>query len=96
MDRHPSHVAVMVKKWVAAQGRRIRIHFLPGYAPDLNPDEHVWTRLKGMFRRDPVHKDEDFYDAVHKSMKDIQEDKAMVKAFFENPEVAYVSEALGW
>jgi transposase len=43
MDRHPSHIAAMVKKWVGAQGRRFRIHFLPGYAPDLNPDEHVWT-----------------------------------------------------
>ncbi|MBI4565589.1 MAG: hypothetical protein HY716_12920, partial [Planctomycetes bacterium] len=37
------------------------------HAPDLNPDEHVWTYLKGMFRRDPVHMDEDFDTAVNRS-----------------------------
>lgn len=96
MDRHPSHEAALVRRWLREQGRRLRVHFLPGYAPDLNPDEHVWTQLKGMFRRDPVHRDEDFIKAVHLSMKEIRDDRRLVKAFFGHPAVAYVREALGW
>lgn len=96
MDRHPAHEAAMVKTWVRDQDRRVRVHSLPAYAPDLNPDEHVWTQLKGMFRRDPVHRDEDFTKAVRLSMQELRNDKALVKAFFGHPAVAYVREALGW
>ncbi len=96
IDRHPAHQAAMVKRWISERKSHIRIHFLPGYAPDLNPDEHVWTKLKGMFRRDPVHLDEDFADAVRISMEEIKEDRKLVKAFFNHPEVAYVKEALKW
>lgn len=96
MDSHPSHVAKMLKKWVEENKRRIRVHFMPGYSPELNPDEHVWTHLKGLFRRDPVHLDEDFADAVRVSMEEIKSDKGLVQAFFKHPEVAYIREALGW
>jgi len=96
MDSHPSHVAKMVTTWLEDNKHRIRVHFLPGYAPDLNPDEHVWAQLKGMFRRDPVHLDEDFIDAVRDSMDSIKKDRSLVQAFFKHPDVAYVREALGW
>jgi transposase len=96
IDSHPSHVAKMVLKWAEENRHRIRIHFMPGYAPDLNPDEHVWTHLKGLFRRDPVHLDEDFADAVRVSMEEIKNDRGLVQAFFKHPAVAYIREALGW
>lgn len=96
VDRHPAHVAAAVRRFVHENRRRLRLHFLPGYAPNLNPDEHVWGYLKGLFRRDPVHPDEDLAKAVHYSMKQIQRHRELVKTFFEHPEVKYVREALGW
>lgn len=96
LDRHPAHVAASVRRFVHQNRRRLRLHFLPGYAPDLNPDEHVWGYLKGMFRRDPVHLDKDFGKVVTGKMKKIQRDRTLVRSFFENPEVKYVKEALGW
>jgi transposase len=30
----------------AARRRRVQLEQLPGYAPDLNPDEGVWKHLK--------------------------------------------------
>ncbi len=42
LDRHPAHVAKLVATFVQAQRGRLELHFLPGYAPDLNPDEFVW------------------------------------------------------
>lgn len=96
LDRHPAHVAGSVRRFVHQNRRRLRLHFLPGYAPDLNPDEHVWGYLKGMFRRDPVHLDQDFGKVVTGKMRRIQCDHALVRSFFENPEAKYVKEALGW
>lgn len=96
MDRHPAHVAASTKRFFLAYKKRISVHFLPGYAPELNPDEHVWAALKGMFRRDTIEADESFDAAVHLAMEAIKEDPVSVKAFFKHPEVAYVREALKW
>ncbi len=38
VDAHPVHQATVVKRWVARYPR-LRLVFLPGYSPDLNPDE---------------------------------------------------------
>jgi transposase len=96
LDRHPAHVAASVQRFVHQNRKRLLCHFLPGYAPNLNPDEHVWSQLKGMFRRDPVHLDEDFGKSVTGKMKKIQRDRTLVRSFFDHPEVKYVKEALGW
>ena len=96
LDRHPAHGAASVRRFVRKHRRRIRLHFLPVYAPNLNPDEHVWSYLKGMFRRDPVLLDENFEKAVSQSMRQIQRDRKLVRSFFDHPEVKYVKEALHW
>jgi transposase len=46
-DGAPSHRAQPVKDF-PAQGAAARLHLeqLPGYAPDLNPDEGIWHYLK--------------------------------------------------
>jgi len=46
VDRHPSHKAKMVRKFVEKQEGRLRLFFLPPYSPELNPDECVWNDLK--------------------------------------------------
>ena len=96
VDRHPSHRAASVQRFLLENKRRISVHFLPGYAPELNPDEHVWSALKGMFRRDTIEADESFDDSVHKAMSTIKESRSLVRNFFKHPEVAYVREALKW
>jgi transposase len=46
-DGLPAHRGQVVKDFLAAGGtRRIHLERLPGYAPDLNPDEGIWHYLK--------------------------------------------------
>jgi len=46
-DRAPIHRAQPVKDFLASGGAaRIRLEQLPGYAPELNPDEGIWRYLK--------------------------------------------------
>lgn len=39
VDGHPVHRATVVQAWLREDGRKIRLFFLPGYSPELNPDE---------------------------------------------------------
>jgi DDE superfamily endonuclease len=42
----PGHRSSAVRGFVAAQGSRLIMEWLPGYAPELNPVEHIWGYLK--------------------------------------------------
>lgn len=44
-DRHRPHRAKAVSAWLARHPR-IVVEWLPPYAPDLNPAEHVWGHTK--------------------------------------------------
>lgn len=46
VDRHPLHRSRMVKNWLAENAQRIRLFFLPGYSPELNPDEMLNQDVK--------------------------------------------------
>src|SRR5919202_6174942 len=46
VDGHPTHRARTVKDYVAATDGRLKLFCLPGYSPELNPDEWVWKNVK--------------------------------------------------
>ncbi len=46
IDGLPAHKTALVKAYVASTQGMLTLHFLPGYAPELNPDELVWSHLK--------------------------------------------------
>jgi transposase len=46
-DGSPIHSGRAVKDFLSSgASRRLKLERLPGYAPDLNPDEGVWKHLK--------------------------------------------------
>ena len=46
-DGAPIHRSRAVREWLSqGASRRIQLEQLPGYAPELNPDEGVWRYLK--------------------------------------------------
>jgi len=46
-DGSPIHRGRAVKEFLAGgAASRVRLEQLPGYAPDLNPDEGIWKHLK--------------------------------------------------
>jgi len=46
IDGHPAHRAKIVRAWVADHPELIELHFLPGYAPELNPAECLNNDVK--------------------------------------------------
>lgn len=46
-DGSPIHRSKVVKEFLAeGAGERLQLERLPGYAPELNPDEGIWKHLK--------------------------------------------------
>ena len=46
-DGSPIHRAKVIKEFLAdGAAVRVQLEQLPGYAPDLNPDEGIWKHLK--------------------------------------------------
>ena len=46
VDHHPVHRAKTVDRFVASTHGALRLHRLPTYSPQLNPDEWVWKNVK--------------------------------------------------
>src|SRR5512145_505914 len=92
LDGLPAHKKAVVKTYVASTQGKLTLHFLPGYAPDLNPDELVWSHAKrtGNARR-PLQKGETLEDRVNAQLAEIGKQPALVRSFFKHPSVAYIS-----
>jgi transposase len=45
-DGSPIHRSRVVKEFLKGAATRLKLEQLPGYAPELNPDEGVWKHLK--------------------------------------------------
>lgn len=93
VDGLPAHKKKVVKDYVAGTGGRLTLHVLPGYAPDLNPDELVWSYAKrtGVARR-PLMKGEKLQDRVHEQLQKIGNNPKLVRSFFKHPSVAYITD----
>lgn len=46
VDRHPVHRSKKVRQWLESNSAGIRMFFLPGYSPELNPDAMVNQDVK--------------------------------------------------
>ena len=48
MGRLPAHRSLAMRAWLGRQWSWLVVEPLPGYAPDLNPVEALWSSLKGV------------------------------------------------
>ena len=43
LDNARYHHAKILRPWLESSERRVKLHFLPPYAPHLNPIERLWA-----------------------------------------------------
>lgn len=93
VDGHPSHHAKIVKEYVEGTRGMLELHFIPPYAPDLNPDEFVWQHAKtnGVSKK-PLRKNESLKERVKADLAGIKANPKLVKSFFHAPSVSYASD----
>lgn len=93
LDSLPAHKKANVRDYAAATNGKLTLHFLPGYAPDLNPDELVWSHVKrtGTARR-PLQQGEKLRDKIEQQLARLQQMPRLVRSFFRAPSVAYIGD----
>jgi transposase len=93
VDGLPAHKTALVQAYVASTHGRLMLHFLPGYSPDLNPDEAVWSHMKRTgVARTPLRKGEKLRDKIDAQLVSIRQTPQLVRSFFKAPSVAYITD----
>jgi transposase len=93
LDSLPAHKARIVQEYVASTKGRLEFHFLPGYAPELNPDELVWNHMKRTgTAKNPLVRGESLHDRIDVELLEIQRNPSLVRSFFRTDSVSYISD----
>ena len=93
VDGHPAHKANIVKRYIKSLEGRLELHFLPPYAPDLNPDEFVWSYMKGTgVSKKPLKQNESMRQRVEQDLASIHANRSLVRSFFGAESVAYAAD----
>ncbi|MGH1482987.1 MAG: IS630 family transposase [Geminicoccales bacterium] len=93
VDGLPAHKTKRVKDYVASTNSKLKLHFLPSYAPDLNPDELVWSHMtRTGVARTPLRKGESLQEQVEAQLATIKSMPKLLRSFFNAPIVANITD----
>ena len=88
LDSHPVHRSGRVKRFVAENSKRLRLEFLPGYSPEINPDEYLNQDVKSNAvgrRRPPTQ--EAMVAGLRSYLRATQKQPRIVESYFHHPDV---------
>lgn len=92
VDRHPVHLSEDVTRWVRRRRRRIRLFFLPGYSPQLNPDELLNQDVKSnAVGRQRPRTQRELVRNVRRFLWRTQHQPRKVRSYFRHPSVRYAA-----
>ena len=92
VDGHPVHRAVIVREFVAANAARLRLIRLPGYCPELNPDELLNQDVKtnGLGKSRPLNRTE-MMAGVRSHLHRRQRQPQVIRNLFQEKHVRYAA-----
>jgi len=92
LDGHPVHRSHKVTKWLQGCEDRLRLFFLPGYSPELNPDEYLNQDVKSnaVGRRRAGTRPE-LMKNVRGYLRRRQRQPHLVKKYFHHEHVRYAA-----
>jgi transposase len=93
LDSLPAHKGPIVRAYTDSLNGKLQLHYLPGYAPELNPDELVWSHMKrtGTAKK-PLKAGEQLQPRIEADLLAIKKKPALIRSFFKAPGVAYISD----
>lgn len=92
LDGHSIHRSRPVREFVAQQGGRLQLFFLPPYSPELNPDEQVWNYVKNHgVGRAALRGSRDLARFVLARLRSLQRLPWTVRMFFLTPDTQYAA-----
>ena len=91
LDNVSFHKAPPVKEYVASLEGRLKLFFLPGYSPELNPDEWVWKNVKhDDIKRAGIQRGSELFGIATRALERLQRLPEVIRGFFRDPALAYI------
>jgi len=91
VDGSSVHTAGETKEFVESTRGKLSLFFLPGYSPELNPDEWVWKNVKhDTIGRSGVRGLDDLKAVAVSSLRHLQKMPGKVRGFFADPKLTYI------
>jgi transposase len=92
-DGHPAHKGRKLRTWLQAHQGECELVLLPGYAPELNPDELLNQDLKSnVFSSGRPRTDTELLDQTRSYLRGTQKRPDIVRAYFQEPQVHYAAD----
>lgn len=91
VDGHPVHRSTKVKDWLEPRRNQIELFFLPGYAPELNPDELLNGDIKRAIGQARPRDRDAMKTATRKWLHRRQKQPDVLANLFHAPHVRYAS-----
>lgn len=92
VDGHPAHRSQETKKWVLKQKGRVHLFYLPGYSPELNPDEILNQDVKSnAVGRKRARSQSEMMSTVRSFLRSRQKQPKKVKSYFKEKHVQYAA-----
>jgi transposase len=91
-DGHPVHKGRRVKQWLEEHKSECELVILPGYAPELNPDELLNQDLKSnVFSAGRPRTRDELVTQTRSYLRSTQNRPDIVRAYFEEAHVNYAA-----
>lgn len=91
VDGHPVHHGKKVKEFVKSLDGKLEIFYLPGYSPELNPDELVWSHVKHhTVGKMTITGPDQLRTIVRSALRRLAKMPVVVSSFFSAPELKYI------
>ena len=89
-DGLPGHKSRIMNEYLLTQHSWLTVERLPGYAPDLNPVETLWSNLKGQELANRCAKDlSEVAGAVRGGMERVRKSPRLTLAFLEHTGLSF-------
>ena len=80
-DGLSAHRAKVVTEYVESTNGKLRIFQLPGYSPELNPDELVWNSLKKELGKRAHRNIEDLTENAESHLENLKKKKSVLRKY---------------
>ena len=92
VDGHPVHHGTRVKNWIQKHARRISLFYLPGYSPELNPDELLNQDVKSnAVGRRRARTQPELVASTRSYLRSRQRQPHVVRRYFHEQHVRYAA-----
>jgi transposase len=86
------HRSNAVKQFAVSTNGRLRLFFLPGYSPELNPDEWVWKHVEhDRIGRAGVSGPDDLKAKALAALHRLQKLSQLIQGFFRDSNLRYIT-----